>query len=484
MKKEGKKLIFIGFSILCTLVFLVCFGILSYHLLKINIIPIKYLIASGVVLFLIFLIFLLGLFKNKNYIIKVIVMIFMVLFSIGFSYGTKYIKNTYNFFDNSINSKDGVLSYSVLVLNESNYQEMEDLNNKTIMYVDNIYKEDIKKELEKKIQYIESLHFVFGTMADMLLNKEVDAIVLENSEINVLEDEIETFEEMVHVIYTFEIPVKENEEEEREESNVDLTLDSFILYISGIDKWGSVGSARGRSDVNQIVVVNPKTNHILLLNTPRDYYVQLAGTGGVRDKLTHAGIYGINRSIKTMENLYNIQIDYYLRVNFNSLIQVVDVIGGIDINSDKAFRAKTNKNVYVEEGWNHFDGRQALAYARERYAYTNGDHHRGANQQQVITAIINKVTNSRVLISKYNSLLEALNGSFQTDVPMEKITSFIKYQLDKMPSWKIESIAVTGTGDMQPTYSMGSKLKLYVMKPNMDSVNKAKQKINEVFNEA
>ena len=255
------------------------------------------------------------------------------------------------------------------------------------------------------------------------------------------------------------------------------------MYISGIDQYGNVNSVRGRSDVNQLAIVNPKTNHILLVNTPRDFYVQLAGTTGLRDKLTHAGIYGIDKSIKTLENLYSIDISHYVRVNFNTVIKVVDVIGGIDIESDKAFRAWTNKNVYVEKGWNHFDGAQALAYARERLTYVDGDHHRGRNQQQVITAILNKVTNSKVLISKYNSILGALDGSFQTDMSMEEITSFIRYQIDKMPHWNIESIAVTGSGDMQPTYSMGSKLKLYVMEPNMNSVNEAKKRINEVLNE-
>ena len=165
------------------------------------------------------------------------------------------------------------------------------------------------------------------------------------------------------------------------------------------------------------------------------------------------------------------------------MIKIIDVIGGIDINSDKAFKPR-NDSRYINKGWNHFDGKLALAYARERYAYTTGDHHRGANQQQVITAIIEKFTSSSVLISKYNTLLDSLNGSFQTDMSMEEITSFIKYQIDKMPSWKVESIAVTGTGDMQPTYSMGSKLKLYVMNPDMKSVKMAQEKIKEVLNAA
>ena len=232
-----------------------------------------------------------------------------------------------------------------------------------------------------------------------------------------------------------------------------------------------------------LAVVNPLTNHILLVNTPRDYYVQLAGTTGYKDKLTHAGIYGIEKSIKTLEDLYDIDITHYLRVNFNTVIKVVDIIGGIDIYSDKAFTCYTNTKVHVKEGLNHFGGKEALAYARERYAYTTGDHHRGENQQQVIKAIFEKVTTSTILISKYNTILNSLNGSFQTDMSMNEITSFIKHQLDKMPNWTIDTTAVTGTGAMDYTHSMGSKLKLYVMKPDENSIEKAKEKINEVLNE-
>ena len=235
--------------------------------------------------------------------------------------------------------------------------------------------------------------------------------------------------------------------------------------------------------MNQLAVVNPKTHHILLVNTPRDYYVQLAGTTGLKDKLTHAGIYGIQKSIDTLEKFYGIDIQYYLRVNFDTLIRVVDVIGGVDINSDASFTCHTNNKVHVEKGWNHFNGAQALAYSRERYAYLTGDHHRGANQQQVITAIINKVSTSSVLIQKYNDILNSLDGSFQTDMSMDSILAFIRYQLDAMPDWNVESIAVSGFNSMDYTYSMGTGRKLYVMEPDMDSVQKAIARIQEVYNE-
>lgn len=481
MKKDKKQILFLIFKILVTIFLLCSFGIFIYQILKLNVVPTKYLVGGCIGTSLFFFLFLCLLYSKKNIVIKIICIVILSLCSIGFLYGTKYIVNTYTFIENTKVDYD-TLSYSVLVLSDSGYNSIEDLKEKNILYLNNEYKEEIKNELNKKITYQEVLNEEFGSVIDGLLNGENDAIVLEESYITIAKDEMEDFESRTKIVYTFDVREKAHIENKEQKENIAITMDPFILYISGIDQWGNTVSTRGRSDVNQLAVVNPKTNHILLVNTPRDYYVQLDGTTGLRDKLTHAGIYGVEKSIKTLENLYDIDITHYLRVNFNTVVQVVDVIGGIDINSDQAFKPRHGKE-YVVKGWNHFDGAMALAYARERYAYTTGDHHRGANQQQVITAIIDKVTKSSVLISKYNSILNTLTGSFNTDMSKNEITSFIKYQLDKMPSWKIESYAVTGSGSMDYTYSMGSKYKLYVMEPNMSIVNTAKTKINEVLNE-
>ncbi len=482
MKKDKKNIVLFIIEILFTLIFIVSFGVFGHYIFKLNVVPAKYLTWGGIALFIVFVILLYFLFSKNKKITKGIAMVFIVLFSVLSIFGTKYLKNTYDFFQNTKVDYD-TLTYSVLVLKDSNYNEIGNLQDKEILYIDDEYKEDIVKELTEKISYEEVTFESSAGMAEALLDKEIDAIVLEASYIGLIKEEVENFDDSTKYIYTFEVKVKAHEEKNESASTVDITMEPFILYISGIDQYGNVNSVRGRSDVNQLAIVNPKTNHILLVNTPRDFYVQLAGTTGLRDKLTHAGIYGIDKSIKTLENLYGVDITHYLRVNFNTVIKVVDVIGGIDIESDSAFTCFTDKRVHVQKGWNHFSGSQALAYARERFAYTTGDHHRGANQQQVITAIINKVTNSKVLISKYNSILSALDGSFQTDMPMEEITSFIRYQIDKMPAWNIESIAVTGSGSMDYTYSMGTKIKLYVMEPNMSSVNTAKKRINEVLNE-
>lgn len=476
--KDKKKLLINILSILILIVCLTSLTMFSYSLFRLNILPTKYLVLGYIVLILVIGILFYLIFRKKNIIVKVVSVILVGLLSSSFIYISSYFNNTNKFFESTHKSYD-TLNYSVIVLKESNYKKISDLKDKNIAYIDDDYKNDIKNNF-KKISYNEQLFTDLSVIADDLLNKNTDAIVLEESYLTLAYEEIKDFKDSVKVIDTFSIKAKVHKENKDEKINFE---EPFVLYISGIDQYGNVNSVRGRSDVNQLVVVNPKTHHILLVNTPRDYYVQLYNTTGLRDKLTHAGIYGIDKSIKTLEKFYDIDINYYLRVNFNSLIKVVDVIGGIDIYSDKSFVAHTNKSVKVKEGWNSFNGTQALAYSRERYAYITGDHHRGANQQQVIEAIINKVTQSSVLISKYNSILNALDGTFQTDMSTNMITSFIKYQLDNMPKWEVESIAVTGYNSSNYTYSMGMRYKLYVMEPDYNSVEKAKKKMNEVLNE-
>lgn len=245
----------------------------------------------------------------------------------------------------------------------------------------------------------------------------------------------------------------------------------FVLYISGIDTYGQVGTT-SRSDVNILAAVNPQMHRILLVNTPRDYYVQLHGTTGVRDKLTHAGVYGIDMSTKTLEDLYAVPISSYLRINFSSLVAIVDTIGGVDVESDYAFGE-------FHKGTNHLDGKQALTFSRERYAFNEGDRTRGQNQQKIIEAIIAKLNNRTTLV-RLPSILQTLEGSFQTNIPPGEITGTINRQLNDLRTWKTTSISVDGIGQSAPTYSMGSQL-LYVMEPDIQTVDHARQQLNNVL---
>ena len=291
-----------------------------------------------------------------------------------------------------------------------------------------------------------------------------------------LDEEIEEFGTKTKVLDTITVKSKNKTKAKK----VEVTKQSFNIYVSGIDTYGKIGSV-SRSDVNMIITVNPTTHQMLLTSIPRDYYVQLHGTTGLKDKLTHAGIYGVDKSITTLEDLFGVDINYYFRVNFSTLIKVVDTIGGIDIYSDKAFIPYTDHSVRIKLGNQHLNGKQALAFSRERYAYREGDRHRVQNQQTVITAIMNKMLSSKTLISKYDSLLNTFEGSFQTNMSTNELTSIIKRQLDKMPNWSIINQSVNGTDSSNFTYSAPSQ-KAYVMEPDMNTVKAASEKIKEVYN--
>jgi LCP family protein required for cell wall assembly len=251
----------------------------------------------------------------------------------------------------------------------------------------------------------------------------------------------------------------------------------FIVYISGLDTSGDI-STQARSDVNILAVVDPDSKKLLLVNTPRDYYVQLHGTDGLPDKLTHAGLYGVEMSRATLEDLYGVPIDYTLRVNFDSLIKLVDMLGGISVWSDVAFRSD---NYSFRAGMNTLDSAQALEFSRTRYAFSDGDRQRGKNQQRVIEAIVSKLSRPES-ISKLPQLLPALSGSFETTVPRSYVAELVREQINDSSSWNTTSISVDGTGDMRPTYSMGAQ-PLSVIVPDEQSVAHAKATIRAALSE-
>lgn len=257
-------------------------------------------------------------------------------------------------------------------------------------------------------------------------------------------------------------------------SNTNLK-EPFVVYISGIDTYGSI-SETSRSDVNILAVVNPKTKNILFVNTPRDYYVQLNGTTGTKDKLTHAGLYGIDMSQKTLEDLYGIDINYNVRINFTSLEKIVNTIGGIEVNSEYNFSSGGHSFV---AGANQLNGTEALAFSRERYSFEGGDRTRGQNQMRVLSAIISKISQPSVIVN-YQQILGALDGVFQTSMSADDTTTLIRNQLDSMAKWTTSSVSVDGSGASLPTYSMGNQ-NLYVMIPDEASLTSAKNKIRSVL---
>lgn len=261
-----------------------------------------------------------------------------------------------------------------------------------------------------------------------------------------------------------------------------ITKEPFVVYLSGVDNRGEL-TDKARSDVNILAVVNPKTKRVALVNTPRDYYVDLAGTDS-KDKLTHAGLYGVETSMATLGNLYGVNVEHYIRINFAGFINIIDAIGGVDVYSDQAFTSVGSPGYYdpttFAEGWNHLDGKSALAFARERHAFASGDIQRGINQMKVIDAMVNKLKSPALLMS-FSKLMDAAADCFVTSLSQDQITALVRMQLSDLASWDIQSCSVTGTsGKSSKCYSAKGQ-SLYVMKPDENSVNEAKALIASVL---
>ena len=261
-----------------------------------------------------------------------------------------------------------------------------------------------------------------------------------------------------------------------------ITKEPFVVYLSGVDNRGEL-TEKARSDVNILAVVNPTTKQAALINTPRDYYIDLAGTDS-KDKLTHAGLYGVETSMATLGNLYGVNVEHYLRINFAGFINIIDAIGGVDVYSDQAFTSVGSPGYYdpttFAEGWNHLDGKSALAFARERHAFKTGDIQRGINQMKVIDAMVNKLK-SPALLMGFSKLMDAAADCFVTSLSQEQISALVRMQLGDLANWDIQSYTVTGSGAKSTKCYSAKGQSLYVMKPDENSVNEAKALIAAVL---
>ena len=320
-------------------------------------------------------------------------------------------------------------------------------------------------------------------LADALLHKDADAILVNSAVIVALSEEegYTDILEKLRVLHSF--PINELEETEPTEPPTEpvnsITQEPFVVYLTGSDTR-SKKLNKSRSDVNILAIVNPKTKQVLLVNTPRDYYVPNPKGKGKLDKLTNCGLYGPENSMKTLSDLYDVSVDYYAQINFEGVKTLVDAIGGVTVVSTQSFTCGDLREFKIVKGENHLNGEEALAFARERYHVKGGDNGRGKNQMRVITAIIKKATTGTTIISNYSQILGSMEGMFRTSVPMENVSALVKMQLDDMATWDIKSFAVTGEGDSQKTYSAPGH-KSYVMHPHKYMVNHAQTLIEKVI---
>lgn len=320
-------------------------------------------------------------------------------------------------------------------------------------------------------------------LADGILNGEVNAMLLNSGYLSVYEDMdgYTDFSTKIKEVGTVDVESTIQSAEESTPIEPITTANGgkvYTIYLSGIDTRGEM-TAKSRSDVNIIATVNTDTHEILLVSTPRDYFVPLSISGGAPDKLTHAGIYGIDVCMDTLGMLYDIDINYYFRINFGGFVKVIDALGGITVNSDYDFDSKNILGYHFNKGENYLNGEQALIFARERYAFQEGDRQRGKNQMEVIRGVVKKALSPEILTS-YSSILSSLDGCFGTNITYEEIAQILQQQLTNGGDWTIISYSVNGTGATEKPYSMSQKA--YVMVPDYNTVDKAKSLMEKVRN--
>lgn len=394
--------------------------------------------------------------------------------------GCSYLYNTLDTVQKISTDGRQMEDYHVVVLEESKYENVLDIEGETVYILDT----ESKMYTEAKERLLTKVSVTYETEADITAMSEhlVDSkeklhdeiIFISNSNYEMLRDESKVFRKNTKILYTVSVAVKSDDFAKR----INVTEDPFNIYISGVDTRGDIDEV-SRSDVNMIVTVNPETREILLTSMPRDSYVPLHSNGQM-DKLTHTGIYGVDETIATVEDWLDVEINYYYRVNFKMLVSLVDAIDGVTVNSPYAFKSAVSNYTY-EKGENELSGKAALYFVRERKAFKDEDEERIRNQQRVLKAILKKVTQSKVLLTNYTDILDAVESHMETNMTNKEITSVVKMQLNDMSSWTIKTISVDGKGAMKGTYSMGPGRPLFVSVPKDESVEEVKEAIHAVM---
>jgi len=447
---------------------------LLFLIFKYNMLDFRYLnivVAVLIVVLAILCFFLIWSKKAKN------LTLILLLLGILISGTSLFAVGQFIGFTSRLNATSNYSNYSmsIAVLADSpidNISQVTSVMGPTGTDKDNIQQlmNDLKATQNKELTVEESRSYLAAYKS--LLAGDTKAIILNSVFENIIESEYPDYASKIKKIYTKELT-------KTVETPKDVKGDSFNVYISGIDTYGPISSV-SRSDVNIIMTVNRETKKILLTTTPRDSYVPIAdGGNNQKDKLTHAGIYGVDASIHTLENLYGIDLNYYARLNFTSFLKLIDLLDGVDVYNDQEFTAHTNGKFY-SVGNVHLDSEQALGFVRERYSLADGDRDRGRNQQKVIVAILQKLTSTEAL-KNYDGIIKGLQDSIQTNMPLETMMKLVNAQLESGGTYKINSQDLKGTGRMDlPSYAMPES-NLYIMEISDSSLESVKAAINDVI---
>ena len=485
MKEQNKVLR--GIGIVLSILLVVASFYLLYQLIKINVLPTKLLFLITIIFVLLDAIFVLLLcYFSKGIVSKIICIVLTFVLVFGSCMGGYYISKTGSLLTNITNvTKHAKNTVSVVVKQSSDIKNKSQLNGLSVGTLRTIGTQGSSKaltELSKDgIVMNQSEYDSLSSMLEAFYNGEVDSIIInESSRSQILDMEsYADFDNNTRVVYQTSYKV---ENTDKANAVTDITSKPFNVLISGSDTRGGFDE-NGRSDVIMVATVNPKTSTILLTSVPRDFYVTTACDAadgcmqGALDKITHTGIHGTNTTKRTVEQLLGIEINYTFKVGFDTVTDLVNALGGVDVYVEPGY-AVTNEYFSVHEGVNHLNGHDALEYARERYAYTEGDRQRTKNQQQVLMGIVNEATKPSV-ITKYASIMDAMANTFSTTMSNEEISDLIKYQINNNPKWKMEQYMVDGTGDTLMCAELGDAAS--VMVPDQSTVKMAKDKINAVL---
>lgn len=482
MKSKFSKVL----SILLSVVLVISSFYLLYQVIRLNVLPSKFLFPltiGVVVLDAIFILLLI--YFSKNMVSKIVCIVLTLFICVASCMGGYYISKTQSVLSNITNvAKHAKNTVSVIVKESSSIKNKSQLNGVSVgsLRLNEQGSKKVLKELSSEGIVLNQTEYDSMTaLLEAFYNGEVDSIIInESSRSQILDMEAySNFDSNTRVVYQTSYKVKNNDSAS---AVSDITSKPFNVLISGSDTRGGFDE-NGRSDVIMVATVNPKSHTILLTSVPRDFYVATAcdaGDGcmqGALDKITHTGIHGTNTTKRTVEQLLGIEINYTFKVGFDTVTNLVDTLGGVDVYVEPGYAVHTSA-LNVNEGVNHLYGEEALEYARERYAYAEGDRQRTKNQQQVLMGIVKEATKPSV-ITNYAAIMDTMANTFSTTMSNAEITDLIKYQLNNKPTWKMEQYMVDGTGDTLMCAELGDAAS--VMVPDQSTVKMAKDKINAVL---
>ena len=472
-------------SAILGLIFAISSIIFIFKVLTFGLLPAKFFyLLFGVLLILNLLYFFLTLRKKAGKIIRIILGILAILFSVGLFLGGLKIDGLNGFLDKNFNDDKKYAIYNVIISKDSSKKSLNDLVGAELFTFEESLPEVSDADLTSATKTsIKNSSLVFKNDIETVMSRPLkstsSASVINNGTFESYLAANEGYEAKIKIIGEIKVEIKAVEKPKTDVSK-NLAKKPFLLYISGIDTRTGTMPSRSLSDVNILAAINPATKKILLVNIPRDSYVLVHGDNGLRDKLTHAGSRGgLQLSTATIEDLFGLKVDRNIRVNFNFVTKLVDSIGGITVTNDLN-RTLTLEGCTYQPGDNAVDGKCALRFARERKSYDSGDRHRGENQQQIITRIINKISSNKSIILGYEKILSAIDGSFESNLTSENITSLVRLQLDEMSPWQVESYNVNGSGRLTKTHSYPNQ-NLYVMDIDQTTLFTAKTKLEAVL---